>query len=440
MAATVSFRLNRPKEKDGQPKTIPCGILIKYYRNGIEIELSTGEKVTPANFTGTRVSKETPFASKINKILSSLEYQLLNIEYDKLTMAEEAAMVRAIVKRQDQKEEKKTLIQGVEQFIAQYEREKDSKTVKRYRVLLNKLKAFNPDLTFEELDYNFYSTFKNWLYDNPNKTFGKRFGLFSCGDGQYEIKEGEGGQAIPLFDDVVFKYFVNLKTICAWAEKRGYFPHKSYKEWEIIKREYPPITLSEEELIRIEMLNLPKHLDTARDFLVLECRTGQRISDIRAITKESIQDDIWNLVQKKGNRIKVKHIEFPINEDFTRNAKVILEKYNYRLPSMPEQNINKYIKQVCKQAGIDQPIFIERWAGNKKIRIPGKKYEFLSTHTGKKSFITILASQGTPVAFLSALTGTSQKTIERHYLGKVDIKKVKEYLNKSGKKVNMKIA
>jgi integrase len=440
MAATVSFRQNRPKNKDGQFKTIPCGILIKYYRAGIEIELSTGEKVIPANFTGSRVTKETPFASKINKILSKLEYQLLNIDYDKLTAAEEAATVRAIVKRQEQGEEKKTLIQGVEQFIAQYEREKDPKTVKRYRVLLNKLKAFNPDLTFEQMDFNFYSSFKNWLYDNPNKTFGKGHALFPAGAGTFEIRKGEGGQSIPLFDDVVYKYIINLKTICAWAEKRGYAPHKSYKEWEIIKREYPPITLNEEELIRIELLNLPKHLDIARDFLVLECRTGQRISDIRAITKDSIQDDTWNLIQKKGNRMNVKHIEFPLGEEFTLNAKLILEKYNYCLPKMAEQLINKYIKQVCKLAGIDQPIFIERWAGNKKIRIPGKKYEFLSTHTGKKSFITILASQGTPVAFLSALTGTSQKTIERHYLGKVDIKKVKEYLNKSGSKVNMKIA
>jgi hypothetical protein len=440
MAATVSFRLNRPKEKDGKPKLIPCGILIKYYRAGIEIELSTGEKSTPANFTGTRVTKETKFSARVNKILSDMENALLNIPYEKLTADEEAAMVRVIVKRQDQKEEKKTLIQGVEQFIAQYEREKDSKTVKRYRVLLNKLRAFSPGLTFEELDFNFYSTFKNWLYDNPNKTFGKGYALFPVGDGTFEIRKAEGGKAIPLFDDVVFKYFVNLKTICAWAEKRGYFPHKSYKEWEIIKREYPPITLSEEELISIELLNLPRHLDIARDFLVLECRTGQRISDIRAITRDSIQDDTWNLIQKKGNRMKVKHIEFPMGEEFTLNAKLILEKYNYALPKMPEQNINKYIKEVCKLAGIDQSIYIERWAGNKKIRIPGKKYEFISTHTGKKSFITILASQGTPVAFLSALTGTSQKTIERHYLGKVDINKVKEYLNKSGKKVNMKIA
>jgi hypothetical protein len=440
MAATVSFRLNRPKEKDGQPKLIPCGILIKYYRAGIEIELSTGEKSTPANFTGTRVTKETKFSARINKILSDMENALLNIPYEKLSADEEAAMVRAIVKRQDQKEEKKTLIQGVEQFIAQYEREKDSKTVKRYRVLLNKLRAFNPGLTFEELDFNFYDSFKKFLHNCPNPVYGA-CSLFRSGDSYTLGVDGDmSGEPVPVMDDVVYKYFVNIKTICSWAEKRGYFPHKSYKEWEIIKREYPPITLSEEELISIELLNLPRHLDIARDFLVLECRTGQRISDIRAITRDSIQDDTWNLIQKKGNRMKVKHIEFPMGEEFTLNAKLILEKYNYALPKMPEQNINKYIKEVCKLAGIDQSIYIERWAGNKKIRIPGKKYEFISTHTGKKSFITILASQGTPVAFLSALTGTSQKTIERHYLGKVDINKVKEYLNKSGKKVNMKIA
>jgi integrase len=434
--AHVKWKIS--KTKPGQKASI---IAILYVSDSIRPEINTGEKVLPAHWSGTRV-KSAPDRGEINLHLIQIETDLLQLWRDNkhLSKAELISKARGVV-RGVHDSEKKTLIQGVEQFIAQYEREKDSKTVKRYRVLLNKLKAFNPDLTFEELDYNFYSTFKNWLYDNPNKTFGKGYALFPVGDGTFEIRKAEGGNAIPLFDDVVFKYFVNLKTICAWAEKRGYFPHKSYKEWEIIKREYPPITLSEEELIRIELLNLPKHLDTARDFLVLECRTGQRISDIRAITRDSIQDDTWNLIQKKGNRMKVKHIEFPMGEEFTLNAKLILEKYNYALPKMPEQNINKYIKEVCKLAKIDHPIYIERWSGNRKIRIPGKKYEFLSTHTGKKSFITILASQGTPVAFLSALTGTSQKTIERHYLGKVDIKKVKEYLNKSGSsKVNMKIA
>jgi hypothetical protein len=92
-------------------------------------------------------------------------------------------------------------------------------------------------------------------------------------------------------------------------------------------------------------------------------------------------------------------------------------------------------------AGITEGIYIERWAGSRKIRISGPKWEFISTHTGKKSFITIMASEGVPVSFLSLLTGTSQKTIERHYLGKISLDKVREQLNKGGKKEStMRIA
>src|SRR5690606_13005891 len=87
---------------------------------------------------------------------------------------------------------------------------------------------------------------------------------------------------VGLFDDVVFKYMDNLKTVIGWAEKRGYQVHPSYKDWEIIKREYPIISLTLDELQRIEALDsLPDHLSIARDYFSICCRTGQRISDVK---------------------------------------------------------------------------------------------------------------------------------------------------------------
>jgi site-specific recombinase XerD len=438
MAATVSFRLNRPREKDGSLKTKPVSILICYYRSGLTVERASGHRVVPSLFTGSRVDKSVPRSSKINKDLSDKENQLLNLPFEKLTRKEEEQKAISIIKGivEDQTEqttiEKKTLVVSiVQQFIAQYEREKEAGTVKRYRGLLKKLLAFNPNLTLEDLDLNFYDEFKAFLYNQPNPVY-TGFDLRYDRDNSVYLLVASDSPActIGLFDDVVFKYFVNLKTVCLWAEKRGHEVNQSYISWEIIKREYPPISLTEEELIRIESLNLKGHLDIARDYLVLECRTGQRISDLKKIKPENIKGNIWTLTQKKGNRIKAKHINFPL-VGFSSSALLILEKYNYELPKLSEQKLNEHIKSVSRLAGITTDTFIERWAGSKKVRITGLKYEFISTHTGKKTFITVLASKGIPIKVLSDLTGTSIKTIERHYLGTTNVEITSSWLEKA---------
>jgi integrase len=442
--ATVKFRI-RPKGNPEKETAIHC----YYYHEGIEIEKSTGLKVIPANWANSRVT--TP-KNKINKLLAERESALLNlhIDYTGKSNDELEVMAGSIIKGRPvtkTTEEKKTLIQAVQLFIAQYEREKETGTVKRYKGLLKKLVGFEAGterntapLLFENLDFNFYDAFKKFLYNCYNPVYGGCSLRYDIPTGCYHLIPDLSGDSVGLFDDTVFKYFVNLKTICAWASKRGYAVHPSYKEWEILKREYPPITLTKDELEAIEALDLPQHLDIARDYLSLECRTGQRISDLRRFSKADLNNDVWSFFQKKGNRIKAKHIELPL-DGFSFPALGILEKYNHELPKISEQKLNEHIKTVCRMAGITEGIYIERWAGSRKIRISGPKWEFISTHTGKKSFITIMASEGVPVSFLSLLTGTSQKTIERHYLGKISLDKVREQLNKGGKKEStMRIA
>ena len=235
-----------------------------------------------------------------------------------------------------------------------------------------------------------------------------------------------------LFDDVVFKYFINLKTVCAWAEMRGYTVHPAYKikkAWPIIRREYQPIALTQDELHRIEDLYLPeKHLDIARDYLALECRTGQRISDLRRFNKNDINGNRWTFNQKKGARTNQKTVSLPFT-GYSAPALLILQKYNYELPSISEQKINEHIKTVCKRAGIVDTIHITRWAGNKKVQIPGSKYEFISTHTGRKTFITI-ALQFMSHQTVMNITGIRSFQTLKHYAGESEIGLVEEGLRK----------
>jgi hypothetical protein len=108
---------------------------------------------------------------------------------------------------------------------------------------------------------------------------------------------------------------------------------------------------------------------------------------------------------------------------------MVLAKYNFELPKISEQKLNKNIKRVCEIAGITKEIFIERWAGNKCIRISGKKYEFISTHTGRKTFITI-ALQFMPPKLVKDLTGIEDYKTLKHYEGESEAEIIEGYLNK----------
>lgn len=445
MAATVYFRLNRPNQ-NGQPKTSPVSILISYYNKGLEVgDLSTGRKVIPSLWTGTRVEKEAANSARINKHLANLESKLLNVPDDHpgISKQEEERIVRAIIKGEPtgQQSEKKTVAEALTKFIAQYAREKESGTVKRYRGLLKKLNAFNPTLSFQQLDQSFYDEFKTFLYENPNPVYSGYRMDYDVFSGAYIMAPTDGDCNVGLFDDTVFKYFINLKTVIAWAEKRDYQVHQSYKSWEIIKREYDPISLTMDELNRIEGLSLSSHLDIARDYLVLECRTGQRISDLKRFDRSDIHGDEWTFKQKKGARLNQNQVTLPF-VGYAAPALLILQKYNYQLPKISEQKLNKHIKTVCQKAGIDHEIYIERYAGSRKIRIPGKKYDFISTHTGRKTFVTLcLQDPHFTESMVMDITGIRSFKTLKHYKGKADMSNIRKALEgMSGPQQLMKVS
>lgn len=454
----VSYRLNHPKDKTGNLKSELCPILVEFYCKLFRMEISTGLKCYPANWIHQRATSKEKGFKEINTTLSRIETEMLEVwaSAKRLPVNEIKSLLKGVV-REDIRpiEEKKTVVQAVRQFIAQYEAEKDKATLSKYKALLKRIEGFEAGsgmvaapLLFENLDYNFYDSFKKFLYSLPNPNY-RGWGILNdSAAGVYILQHPDNchstdlGWSVGLFDDVVFKYFTNLKTICAWAEKRGFQVNPAYKAWEIIKREYSPISLTIDELRSIEFLTITaatvRHLvdekatnpereaerkaqtlNIARDYFSLECRTGQRISDLRRFHKDNIHGNTWVFNQKKGSRLTTKTISLPLI-GYCAPALLLLQKHNYVLPKISEQNLNYGIKELCKLAGINQPMFIERWAGNKKIRIPGKKYEFISTHTGRKTFITIALQHMQPKVVMDITGIRSFKTL-RHYMGDSEI-------------------
>jgi integrase len=423
--ATVRFRLNHPK-KEGER-----AILVELYINSkLKPEISTGEKVLAKHWNGTRATSKAPDYHRLNDNLSRIERELTQLWRDNLQdLSSIKSKMPEIVRGKTSTEQKKRLFEALDKFLEECATTKGENTLKMYRSLQSKLISFDAlySIDLDTLDFNFYDRFKKWLYEQPNPNYpGCSLYLIDSKD-CYILSGDDRGLPVGLFDDTVFKYFTNLKAFLAWSEKRGYQIHQSFKSWQIIKRKHAPISLTTEELQKLGEVELKPHLDIARDYLLMECYTGQRISDIIRFDQKDYSDYKWTHRPKKGNRLSSKTVTVHF-VGYSQPALFILGKHNFKLPKVSEAKLNKNIKEACKLAGIDSEVHTERWAGNKKIRISGRKHEFISTHTGRKTFITLALSNGMPVEYVMELTGITEYQTLSHYRAKFEDSSIEQYL------------
>lgn len=437
--ATVRFRLRHPEEKPEKEKSIQVEL---YINAAIRPEISTGEKILVKHWNGSRANSKAPDYHRINDNLSRIERELTQLWRDNLSdLSKIPALMKAVVRGNSTTTEKKTLFTALDAFITQYENDKDSKTVAKYKSLRARLVEFDKKypIDFDSLDYNFYDAFKRFLYESPNPLY-QGYSLYrSVGHDYFILRRGTDGIPVGLFDDTVYKYFINLKTFLSWSAKRGHKVNPSHQAWEIIKRTPDPISLTAEELERLERHEFKpeqKHLDIARDYLVFECRTGQRISDIKRFDVRDYEDFKWTHKPKKGNRLSAKSITVHF-AGISQPALLILAKRNFKFPAMAEQTINSNIKIACKEAKINTEIYIERWAGSKCVRIYGPKYEFLSTHNGRATFITLSLQYGMPKQMVMELTGIAYESTIKHYKADFDDKSKEEYLTRVSENMSL---
>lgn len=436
--ATVRFYLRRPKA-NGKLKTTEVSIYLKANVGDNRFELNTCEKIPPVHWNFRTQEAKASYTGHIelNESLSNIKRDILQVWRDNKSADVETikSLCEPILKYgSDTAPDRKSLFPLLKEFIDISREEKDEKTVKTYKALEKKLLAFNPKLAIDGTDNRFYDAFKEHLY-----------------------KQG-------LFDSTVFKYFTRLSTFLTWAYARGHEVHQTnnrltHKSWKHPKRVYEPITLTLAEIERLEMLQITdeliteklppqkhghrgertvKALTTARDIFIFECRTCQRISDLKKFDLRDVVDNVWVNPVTKGRRLNARKTRIPFNTRFTAPAWTILQKYGFRIPEFTEQKVNENIKTVCMLAGIDQEIMKGRWKRNKYIVESGPKYKFISTHTARKTFIT-LALQFMQPKLVKDIARVSWNTL-RHYEGHSEDTALIDGLNSIPSTTNMKIA
>lgn len=186
--------------------------------------------------------------------------------------------------------------------------------------------------------------------------------------------------------------------------------------------ELPKIWLTFEELKKIEAVTgLNENQETARDWLIISCYTGQRVSDFMRFND--------SMVKKRG---KVEFIEFKQVKTGKQMAvpvlpevKAILDKRGGKFPKrLTAQKYNNFVKEVCLRAGITNKMKgkITKVLPDGKIRgVIGtyKKHELITSHVGRRSFATNYYGK-VPTAYIKTITGHATEAMLLKYIGKAD--------------------
>ena len=241
--------------------------------------------------------------------------------------------------------------------------------------------------------------------------------------------------------NTISKDLRTIKTVCNHAKYNGIEISHQLDSIKTPQYKTEKIFLSFEDLTKIENIDkrrLNDNYENAKDWLIISCYTGQRISDFMRFNKSMIryeknkQGDLKPLIeftQVKTDKIMTIALHPKVIE--------VLNKRNGDFPKViSDPKYNLFIKQICRIAKITDVVKGSKLIDineeeNKEKKAKGKdeikqyrkdvgmfkKWELVTSHIGRRSFATNF--YGTiPTTYLINVTGHSTEAMFLNYLGK----------------------
>lgn len=410
----INFRLEQRKSKsEKEPTEVPILADITFnskriwYHSGFRIAPSkwddNAQRVKRNNFNEDEVS-----ATDINKRLVEIETAVHSV-FEQLEFQEidpTPISVREELKR-ILSEEKSTRLTVVETYqILIDEREKELKetpatatwtlsTLKKHKTMKAHLAGFRVGLYFEDLSVEMIEKFELHLI-------------------------GKG-----LTNSYVTKSMVDIKTFLNWASAKGFNKNMAYKKYKNrYKEDAKDKSVPNNYALTMEEINAimafptkRKAIQRARDILIFSCFSGMRFNEVMLLRWSNIvgNGDIVDMTPTK-TRHRVKYGLLP-------EAQAILRKYPKApdeedplvFPTISNQKYNDHLKEIGRLAGMTDDWIIEKRVGREVSREIVKKYEVLSSHVGRRTFVTTCRNRGLRDEGIRSATGhTTTEMMDRY--------------------------
>lgn len=402
---TLNYYLDKPTSEGDTA-------IYLFLRTGKQtIKLKTGQYINPRHWStkadrnGHHVKRSYTGSPEFNSWLSSHKADLHKL-YNKMTegnpnlsMQELREAVAGFFEKREPVEAA-SFFDYFQNFIDVNTPERSKATVAKYKVVKKhlenfcKLKRFS--ISFDKIDLHFFDQFKTYLV-----------------------------QDLKHVDNTLWKDFAILKTFMNWALDRELHQNLTYRKFKAPQKEVEIIYLTEKELMALYNAELPAggKLDNVRDVFCFGCFTGQRFSDIASLRRSAIKGDRWILRTIKTDRSN--HV--PLNGF----ALAILEKHREAarpLPVISNQKTNDNLKELGKLLEINEATTLTKRRGSEKLANTQPKYEFISTHTARRTFITLSLEKGMRPEVVMRISGHSNYSSFKKYI-KISEKVTEQEMN-----------
>lgn len=180
------------------------------------------------------------------------------------------------------------------------------------------------------------------------------------------------------------------------------------EEFAILKEDTEDIYLDEGKIKAMTDLKLINGYEVARDWFVLDCYLGLRVSDLRRVTAADFTGEYFEFVnQKTGAQVAIK---------INRIVKAIIKKWKGLPPALSDGKLNEMIKEVAKSAKLKKKFIYKITKGGILVTETMEEWQMVSSHTCRRSFITNLLKQGFAHAHVMKLAGIKRyETLMKYF-------------------------
>ncbi|GAA3962399.1 site-specific integrase [Hymenobacter antarcticus] len=199
----------------------------------------------------------------------------------------------------------------------------------------------------------------------------------------------------------------DLKAFLRWLrDERGVVLGLEIRKITIKGFDVPKLYLNAADLEKLEQAMMPANLVPTRDIFLFCCYTGLRYSDVAGLHRGNLHE--WQ--GARVLRMMMSKTRAGVSIYLTGAASAILDKYHdperlKLLPVHPNQVMNKYLKRVCKLAGLLGAADLVSTQGGEVVRAAVPKSELVTMHTARHTFATQSLLRGMPVEVLQKVLG-----------------------------------
>lgn len=218
-----------------------------------------------------------------------------------------------------------------------------------------------------------------------------------------------------------------LRSVLNWAVKYNAKVSPTYGDFRTHRPQNHEIALTADEVSRVTYFDVDafyagkrkdfrETMKRVRDMFVLSCNLFQRHSDMVRIAPECFDRHIFRITQQKTGNLAVVDIDRYAIEPKTTYR--ILEAYGYEAPYKADVgNYNAKLHQLMRDVGFTENVRIEeRGADGRLVAENVPKWKLVSSHTARRTAITVNVVRGRNVHDLRRCSGHTDLRVFDNYV------------------------